>query len=427
MNHKHHRWLAKQIPLWVKDGLIEPKQATNIQTRYPIDDGLSLGKLLISAAGAIMIGLGIILLFAYNWAEMSKSLKLGVVFGFFATAHIAGFLAGDKRQILSESFFSLGTMLMGAAIFLVGQIYHLDSHYPDAFLLWSLGALTLAWARPSLTQAFMALILILSWHMLEVFDFDAATPWALPLVLFGVFPLVWRLHSPVLARFSAATLLISLGLVMLPQYHKLAPITLLMTSAALLFVKMRVQNSLNPAFQSIAQQIAKPAGLVFILMLFLLSFGRLVDDLIRLGATQPLGNPYFLTALLFSQTAFLWLLIKGKPNLGIVLVEAVILTALPPVVTPSLVGEGYYGLMVINFNLLLLGISVFLMVDGARQVDRWRMVSGALVFAALAMARYVDLFESLISRALVFLIVGVSLFAMANLYQRHKKPEEVEP
>jgi uncharacterized membrane protein len=334
-------------------------------------------------------------------------------------------MVGDKRAVLSESFFALGTMLMGAAIFLVGQIYHLDSHYPDAFLLWSLGALAIAWAKPSLMQAFMALILVVSWHMMEVFDFNNANQWALPLLLFGVFPLVWRLHSPLLARFSAAALLISLGLVLLPRYNDLTLLTLLMAAAGLLFLKMASQNSPIPTYRTIAVEIAKPAGWVFIFILFLFSFGEVVEDVFRSKAIQAFWNPYFLGALISSQVAFLWLLIKGKPNLGIGLVELAVLAVLPPVFFPAQAGAIYNGLLVVIFNLLLLGISLFLMIDGARQADRWRMASGALVFAALAMARYVDLFESLIARALVFLIVGALLFAVANLYQRHKKPAEV--
>ncbi|MET0070088.1 MAG: DUF2157 domain-containing protein [Candidatus Thiodiazotropha sp.] len=429
MNSKHHGWLAKQISLWVDDGIIDQEQASRLRARYPQQDGLSFGKLLISSAGAIMIGLGVVLLFAYNWAEMSKGLKLTTIFTLFGAAHVTGLVAGNNRPVLSEGLFALGTMLMGASIFLVGQIYHLDSHYPDAFLLWSLGALALAWARPSLTQAFMAIILVITWHMLEVIDFASANQWALPLVLFGIFPLVWRLHSPVLARFSSVAMLLSMGLILLSLEAELAPITMLMVSAALLFLNIAAGNS-GLSYQDMALEIAKPAWLVFVVILFMLSFAELLHKYLDLRSERPLGNIYFTASLIVSQAAFLWLIVKGRFSAAEILVEAVVLIALLPVLVLPYMNEHYWDyseiVLVVIFNLLLLGVSIYLMVDGARQVDRWRMVSGCMIFAALAMARYTDLFDSLVVRAAVFLVVGVSLFAIANLYQRSKKPQEVE-
>jgi hypothetical protein len=77
----------------------------------------------------------------------------------------------------------------------------------------------------------------------------------------------------------------------------------------------------------------------------------------------------------------------------------------------------------LGFNLILLAMSVWLMLDGARHAHRQHMVRGSLLFALLAMARYTDLFDSLIARALVFLLVGAALFAVSHLYQRSKKQE----
>lgn len=78
-------------------------------------------------------------------------------------------------------------------------------------------------------------------------------------------------------------------------------------------------------------------------------------------------------------------------------------------------------LMVFAFNLILLSTSIWLMVDGAKHANRQRMVRGSIIFAILAMARYTDLFDSLIARAIVFLVVGIALFIVGNIYQRNKK------
>ncbi len=75
----------------------------------------------------------------------------------------------------------------------------------------------------------------------------------------------------------------------------------------------------------------------------------------------------------------------------------------------------------LGFNLILLVMSVWLMIEGAKKANRSYMVRGSLLFALLAMARYTDLFDSLINRAVVFLVVGISLFAVSHVYQRNKR------
>ncbi len=423
--NKHHQWLAKQLPLWVKDNLISGEQAKQLQSHYPVDDSMGLGRLLITGIGAIMIGLGVILLFAYNWADMSKYLKLAVIFGSLISSHLLGMFVVGRNRLFGESLFALGTMLMGSAIFLVGQIYHLDSHYPTAILLWSAGALAMAWALPSLTQAFMAICLVILWHVTEVFNFHYANHAAFLVILFGIFPLVWRLHSPVLARFVSTGLLVTLGLSISSVDEGLVGITLLLISSAMIFADRIIQTRGNTTQTDIANEMAKPAVLVLVLILFGLTFSDFLREMFRIKLEDPLTSGIFWVALIVSQLAFGWLLFKRKINAITLLAElTVILVFLPTLLTRHLEYASFQNLHVmlsIAFNLILLGMSIWLMTDGARHGNRRRMVGGSILFAILAMARYTDLFDSLIARAVVFLIVGITLFVAGNIYQRNKQ------
>ena len=105
------------------------------------------------AGDAVVAGLGVILLFAYNWHAIPKFGKLGLVFGALVAAHAAGlwlFQRADWRKQLGEALSLLGTMLFGAGIWLVAQMYHIDEHYPNGFLLWAAGAVALAWTMPNI-------------------------------------------------------------------------------------------------------------------------------------------------------------------------------------------------------------------------------------------------------------------------------------
>jgi uncharacterized membrane protein len=375
-----------------------------------------------------MIGLGVILLFAYNWHAMGKFSKLAVIFSALIAAHLAAFFLRSRHHVYSESLFALGTMLMGAGIFLVGQVYHLDSHYPNAFLFWSLGALALAWALPSLTQAFMAIVLVITWHLSEVFDFQFANHSALVIVLAGLLPLVWRLNSPILARFISATLFVTLGFTVGTVDGDMVVITLLSTAMVFIAVESMARLSGSEQRRDIARELAMPAILVMVAMMYVMSFGDLVPELLDIDLENPVAAIYFFTALGISQAAFFWLLYRGRMSAPVRLAELTVLLALLPTLL-ALGAEGggvpgISGLIAMGFNLILLALSVWLMVDGARNANRKHMLRGSVLFALLAMARYTDLFDSLVARALVFLLVGAALFAVSHYYQRNKRQAE---
>lgn len=424
----HHQWLARQITQWVDRDIISRDQADTLRELYPLKDTLSLGRLLLTGIAAIMIGLGVILLFAYNWSEMSKVSKLAVIFSALLGSHLAALFIRSRSHVYSESLFALGTMLMGAGIFLVGQIYHMDSHYPNAFLFWSIGALALAWTLPSLTQAFMTMTLVVVWHFSEVFDFDFANHLGSLLILLGVLPLVWRLSSPILARFVSASLFFTLGFSVSIINNDMVVTVLMLTAMTLIGLEGIARISRTEMLRNITTELARPAVLVLVGLMYLMSFGELVPELTLTKVDSAIAGTYFVFTLVASQATFFWLLYRGQLTAMMRLVELTVLLILLPTLAGIFhAGQSIQGisfLISLGFNLILLAMSVWLMVDGAKNANRSHMIRGSMLFALLAIARYTDLFDSLITRALVFLLVGAALFAVSHFYQRNKKQVE---
>ncbi len=205
---KRYKWLHGEIDLWQSEGLIDRRLAASLTERYPVTDR-GWSRIIFSAIGATLVGLGVILFFAYNWEDLPKFAKLGVVFVALLGSHGAGLWIGwrsaDQRSLV-EGLHILGTMLFGAGIWLIAQIYHIDEHYPNAFLFWSLGALGFAWTLPSLAQGFLAVLLISLWSAFEVFDFNWVNHWAPFLAAFGIVPLAWVQRSRVLLFFGLLVL-----------------------------------------------------------------------------------------------------------------------------------------------------------------------------------------------------------------------------
>ncbi|MEI6788167.1 MAG: DUF2157 domain-containing protein, partial [bacterium] len=105
-------WLRGEIQSWLTDGLISRDQAESLQARYPVDrNGRSWGMIIFSCLGAVIIGLGVILLLAYNWHAIPKFAKLGIILGAVAVTHLTGLwlkLGVERIRALGEGISLLG-------------------------------------------------------------------------------------------------------------------------------------------------------------------------------------------------------------------------------------------------------------------------------------------------------------------------------
>ena len=109
------RWLFAEIERWTNDKIISEDQAAQIRALYPASaPGRSWGLILFTGLGAVVIGLGVILLLAYNWSEIPKFGKLALVFGSVVAAHSVGLWLRWKRspnQEVGVALSQLGTMM----------------------------------------------------------------------------------------------------------------------------------------------------------------------------------------------------------------------------------------------------------------------------------------------------------------------------
>lgn len=102
---------------------------------------------MLGILGALVAGFGAILFFAANWSDIPRPLRVLLLLAGMVALFAAGFLLSEVRGThpnIGHAFLFLGTVLFGASIFLVGQMYNVQAHDPLGFLLWSLGALAMA-------------------------------------------------------------------------------------------------------------------------------------------------------------------------------------------------------------------------------------------------------------------------------------------
>ena len=426
---KHTRWLQDQISAWRDEGLIDPEQAKTLRARYPLDDqGVPWARLVVSSIGAVVFGLGIILFFAYNWADMHKFVKLALVFGAVLAAHGAGlYLSGsaNAKRGLVESLHVLGTMMFGAGIWLVAQIYHIDEHYPNAFLVWGLGALALAWVMPSVAQGLMAVLLVFLWGCFEVFDFSSPNypgPWV---VLIGVLPLAWMQRSRVLL-FFALVAFISLYAFNVGQVEDDLIVGALFYCACLYLAAGRL--STLSAFPQSAPLFRVVGYSVYLLLLYMFTFKSVARELIKINPENI--DEWSLFAAPFVAALLAWgvLLASGAWQRADAIrrwdVSLILLAMVLVLIAQFGLSGGHLGSLMLAFNVIFLGHCVIMIVHGTDRLN-WKQVSiGSVLFSALAFARFLDLFDNLLMRSLFFLALGAGLFLVGNFYSRRKNLQE---
>ena len=375
---KHIRWLLAEIDRWVADGVVTAEQAGRLRSRYgdtaPV---VPWGLIVFATAGAVVVGLGVILLFAYNWDAIPKPGKLALIFGAIVAAHAGAIklLAGDGwKPKLGEALSVLGTMFYGAGIWLVAQVYNIDEHYPNGFLFWALGALAMAWALRSTANGLLAAVLLVVWGTSESFGFHNPDLWSLLLLAGALLPLAWLNRSALLL---AATLVAILFITItgVSIWGALGHgFTSCLAIAILLVALARSAAAAGIGFEP-GVRVMEFLGLVaFVVCGYLLSFHGAVDDL--LDWSRNLGPDEYAAAvfswLLFAAALAAWGLFgwralrlrDTKYNLEDWLLPVAAIHSYIAAVNGD---RDWIELVALTMNLVLLGIAAMWMWRGCRE------------------------------------------------------------
>ncbi|MFH0881248.1 MAG: DUF2157 domain-containing protein [Lentisphaerota bacterium] len=432
-NNERNKWLQEEVGDWVSGGLISAEQAVALRARYPVAQAqIAWGAILFSSIGAVIAGLGIILLFAFNWQAIPKFGKLALIFGSLILAHAAGirlYVSNPRLRPLGEALCLLGTMLFGAGIWLVAQIYHIDEHFPNAFLIWGLGAGLMAWALPSIPQAMLSAVLLAVWGGCESVAFDVQMMASPLLIVVGLGSLAYLRKSRLLLAVVLPAFFVSLLFALIHEdQHPWVVFALLLNLAALL-IALRHLAGRYGSFSGSAGVLGFYGWSVYLIMLYLMSFPSLCHEFFSWH--QDKGPPIAQIIIPLVITAGAWGLAlrqhwldrthpaPDRPGLDLYLVPLTVLLAFVDMF--GLQGFDTGWVIAGPFNLVFLGLSGSMIMRGCSLGLLRPTVLGSVLFIALVVARYFDLFESLFVRGLVFVAVGVLLFLEGLLYSRQKK------
>lgn len=443
------KWLLGELERWAAEGMVTPEQAERLKARYR-DDGRGINWTLVvfASLGAILLGLGVILLFAHNWDKMHKFLKLAVIFAGLVGAHWGGVALkrkGGRFAGAGEALHLFGTMLFGAGIWLIAQIYHIEEHYPNAFMFWGLGALALAWTLPSIAQGLLAAGLLFVWHCCEAADFRDPHALGCVVIAAGLAPLACMLRSRlvVIAAILAfsASLLATAGTM---QDNMVLPV-LLMLSAASIGAGLLADRDVR--FDFAAKPLSLLGWAAYLFVVYACSYGEVVNDALRAITFTPGRIVCFMAPVLLAALAWTFVFLRRRTAqtetpgealprqhlaVPIVAMLVVIHSAVLPLFVPEashhrhffLFRQGDESFISGGFALIFMFHSLYFVAAGCRRIHAGITSLGCILLMGLVIPKFFTMFDDLLARALAFLLAGAFLVAVGFWYCREKRKKE---
>ncbi len=137
-----------RLERWRQAGLIDPAGVEAIlawERAQPGRRRLRVPVLVAVALGGVLVAAGLLLFVSTHWQALGPGQRFGLLLALVVGLHGGGAALENRFPPLAVSLHGVGTVTLGAGLFLAGQLFHLEAHWPLGLLLWAIGA-GLGWA-----------------------------------------------------------------------------------------------------------------------------------------------------------------------------------------------------------------------------------------------------------------------------------------
>ena len=430
---RQRQWILSELPLLEREGVLDPQARQRLESYYRIQasNRSNWAMIVCAALAAMLIGGGIILLFAHNWDMLSRTtravlsfcpLLIGSVLSWFA-------MRGNKRAFM-ESAGLFHALSVGASIALIGQTYHLPSNTQAFLLTWALLVLPLVFLLRSTGCYLIYLALICGWSGVAQEEMGQAIGfWALLL------PAILRIieigrrdrHSPetLISLWGLMIMLpIALGIVLertMPGLWIIAYTSLFSLSGLLGMRLYPDQSGWSNPMRSIG--LLGATVLVYILTWQATWFDIGWQHTRSAWRYQDWGIWHDSTTAMLLLISWAVCAVRSCKRSSL---PSIILSSLPvlAVLGFALSTSGADLLSTLLFNLFMLTLGLAYLIQGCRLTTLRQVNFGMGLISLLVITRFFDSDFGFLARGIAFILIGCGFLAANLIITRKKHPVE---
>lgn len=414
----------------LKDNIITAETAEKIKAYYSQKESGSEHKLylIFGVLGAILIGLGVVLVFAHNWDNLSRLSKiilsfLPLLIGQFASGY--SLLRKSENNAWRESSAVFLFFAVGTTISLIAQVYNIPGDLSSFLITWMLLCLPLVYLIRSSIVALLYLIGITYYACnTNYFSYPNAHSYYYWLLILGIVPhYIQLLRTNSQSNFTlfhnwfvSLSLLICLGTIahrnenlLYLSYMSLFTIFYFIGESSF-FKNLKLKNN--------SYLIIGKLGILYLLLLY--SFKWFWDKSIynTISAKDTFFSTEFLTAFLLTLFAAVLFYAKNSKTKfkAITIFDFVFLTNILPFIS------GYEFSLVANGIVLAIGIAEIK--RGNTQKHLGILNFGLVIITILITCRFFDTNLSFVIRGIVFIAIGFGFFATNYIMLKNRNRNE---
>lgn len=421
--------IVKELPGLVSAGIIDVETSDRIREFYQKRDAQSPNRLVLvfGILGAVLMGLGVILIVAHNWDELSRSARLSFSLAPLLMGQLICAYTLYKRSA-HRTWREAGALFLffavGASIAMVSQIYNIPGNLSGFLFVWILLSLPLVYIMRS---AMTSLLVIcgLTWYACieSYFGYPSAVAWPYWLMLLALVPFfltLMRNHRGNFFQFHqwflACSIIITLGMF---SGSDSAFIFVAYMSLFSLFVLMGETTWLSEG-QSLSNGFLVTGSLGSTILLLVFTFEGIWAEI---TSASIISNDAFVVSVILSLLAATLLvyfihsegIARTNPKGFIFLIFMVLFGVgrLQPEVAQWLT------------NILVLGIAVLTTWRGAERDNMVLLNYGLLIMAVLIICRFFDTDMTFVVRGILFLVAGGSFFGANYWVLKRRKLQDI--
>lgn len=421
--------ILKDINELVAAKVISVETAASIQNYYNKNKSNNTSRLItaFSVLGALLVGLGIILIIAHNWDNLSRNMKVILSFIPLIIGQIACFYALFKKNTnvawreASAVFLFLS---IGASISLISQIYHIPGNLSSFVFTWMVLVLPIIYLLRSVSTTLLYII---------GFTYFAAS------TSYFNYPSELRTHYYWLFLISV-----------LPFYFNYLKNN--KSSNFNLFLNWFLVISISIGFGIITNKAEELMFIAYICLMSLFYFiGQInlfKNESLGKNAWKLIGGLGIMFILFIASFKAFWMELRFDHLFGLEMIAILFLTAtniyflvkkysvesyknLKPLevvfvvfmLVSLLYNQAFFAAVLIN--LLVFSIGVYTIWKGANQESLVKLNFGLLIIGILIACRFFDTDISFVLRGVMFVLIGFGFFVANYLtLKKIKKDEE---